>query len=269
VLIGIPTSVTGWGVLSVASGSWMVFRGIDQTLTATLNIVEQKPGTPTMTQLWFTEITGSQTAGAVIPLLLDLTAGFGGGFAAARGTTALARSRWATPASASQGYTGARTLLNPNALTQAEADRLYAWVRSLDAETNIATVARYTGVPVQVVRSVRQHIFFEEHLLPSGADGTGRLVMRRFDADQGIAAWWQAATKGRIPKAELERVHAIFAHEYVERALMRSGMLYLQYPPFQYPGAHPLSPLFPNTRPGTPVYPLGVGPWDHLQRYGL
>jgi hypothetical protein len=173
------------------------------------------------------------------------------------------------PAAGRTAYTGARTLPNPNALTQAEAEQIYGWVRGLDAETNIATVARNTGVPEQVVRSVRQHVFFEEHLLPTGADGTGRLVMRRFDADQGIAAWWKAATEGGIPKAELERVQAIFAHEYVERALMRSGMPYLHYhPPFQYPGAHPLSPLFPNTRPGTPVYPPGVGPWDHLQRYG-
>lgn len=85
--------------------------------------------------------------------------------------------------------------------------------------TNIATVARNTGIPEQVVRSVRQHVFFDEHSL---LDGT----VRRFDADGGVAVWWKAATGGGIPQAELERVQLLFAHEYVERCLIQSGMPY-------------------------------------------
>jgi hypothetical protein len=153
-------------------------------------------------------------------------------------------------------YTGARRLIDPATVTQQEAEAIYAWIRGLDEETNIATVARNTGMPEQVIRSVRQHIFFEEHTLLDGS-------VARFTADEGIATWWKAATEGGIPKAELERVQLLFAHEYVERSLMQSGMPYRLSETGVPMGAHELSPLVPNMQPGTPLYRPGVGPWDH------
>ena len=68
-------------------------------------------------------------------------------------------------------YTGVRRLIDPITVRQQEAEAIYGWIRGLDAETNIATVARNTGMPEQVIRSVRQHVFFEEHTLLDGSVG--------------------------------------------------------------------------------------------------
>src|SRR5262249_35395381 len=123
-------------------------------------------------------------------------------------------------------------------------------------------------MPEQVIRSIRQHIFFEEHQLLDKK--LGRLVLSRFTPDEGIAAWWEAATKGGIPKAELERVQLLFSHEYVERSLMKSGLPYRNYGPggVELPGgAHDLAPKIPNLDPGAPLYTLpGEGPWSHWNK---
>jgi hypothetical protein len=94
---------------------------------------------------------------------------------------------------------------------------------------------------------------------------SGRLVRSRFTPDAGIAAWWEAATTGKIPRAELERAQILFSHEYVERSLMRSGLPYRFFGSdgIELPGgAHNLAPLIPNLDPGTALYSIpGQGPW--------
>lgn len=155
--------------------------------------------------------------------------------------------------------TGARQLRDPTTMSLREAEATYQWIRGLDAETNIVTVARNTEMPQQVIRSIRQHIFFEEHLM---LDGT----TSRFVADEGIATWWKMATQGRIPTAELERVQGLFSHEYIERSLMRSGIPYRLHESGFPRGAHELAPAVPNLLPGRPLYRPGIGPWSHLEQ---
>ena len=120
-------------------------------------------------------------------------------------------------------------------------------------------------MPERIIGSVRQHVFFDEHLLLD--DVTGKMVSRRFAADEGIASWWKAASTGGIPQSELERVQLLISHEYIERALMKSGLPYRQFGAggIELPtGAHNLSLKIPNLEPGTPLYLRpNEGPWSH------
>lgn len=79
-------------------------------------------------------------------------------------------------------YTGARQLPKGGGSLGTEAT--YEWIRNLPAQTNIETVARNTGLPDWYVESIRNHIFFDEHLLPNEA---GIVGMNRFTPDPEIA----------------------------------------------------------------------------------
>ena len=162
-----------------------------------------------------------------------------------------------------EAVTGARIL---DRVPSKKAEEIYHWIRGLNPETNIKTVARNTGLPEWYIAKIRQHIFFEEHLL---TDATGKMVRRRFDADEMIATWWKAASTGGIPKAELERVRLLFAHEYVEHALMRSGQPYRRFGKSgnELPdSAHRWAPKVPEPGPGGPLYMPGDGPWKHWDK---
>jgi hypothetical protein len=120
-------------------------------------------------------------------------------------------------------------------------------------------------MPEQVVRGVRQHVFFDTHQVPN-ANGVG-FTMRRFDPDPEIARWWQAATEGGIQRAELPNVQRLFSHEYVEHALERSGVPYMSinHPdgiPIHPNSAHYMSPLIGDIAPGTRL-PPDFDVWSH------
>src|SRR5205085_361547 len=104
----------------------------------------------------------------------------------AKGATALSEEVAASARLGGASATGARIL---ERVASQEAEAIYAWIRGLDAEANVAAVARNTGLPVWYIRKIRQHVFFEEHLL---SDAAGTLVRQRFAADDMIATWWKA-----------------------------------------------------------------------------
>ena len=75
-------------------------------------------------------------------------------------------------------HTGARTI--DAVTTSKQAESIYSWIRGLDSAANVKAVARNTGLPEWYVAKIRQHVFFEKHLLPSIDDPT-KLVLRNLE----------------------------------------------------------------------------------------
>lgn len=150
------------------------------------------------------------------------------------------------------GETGAGT--RP---TSAEAETIYERIRGATGDT--AAVARNTGIPEGALRRIRQHVFMKKHRLFDPAQG--KEVERRFDADENIAYLWQEAMRRKLGPEELAEFRRLMAHEFVEAALMRSGMPYraadswVQQPDGSWVsqpssgGAHDLAPHVDPNRP--------------------
>lgn len=102
--------------------------------------------------------------------------------------------------------TGARTLIVAQYLArEAEAERAYEAIRATD---DVAAIARNTGMRVQKIARIKNHLFNDVHPRSGG--------MARFDADADIAEAWQRLHSG----SQLPRDIDLLNHEYFESKVM-------------------------------------------------
>src|SRR5262249_26279337 len=131
-------------------------------------------------------------------------------------------------------------------------------------------ISQSAGIPEDVVRSVRRHLFLDTHEI---AVGPGQTIRSRFTADPEIAELWTRATGRGAPLTPEETAvfRRIVAHEYVEHAMMKHGGYpyrsadtrawiqeggeWIYRPTPEAFGAHDLAP-----RPGFPHDPYGHYP---------
>ena len=151
-----------------------------------------------------------------------------------------------------RGTSGARDV-NPLQM-DAEAVRVYEELRTRSerqVRTEIAAIARHSGIPQRVLRVVRRHLFIEMHDLPVGPL---RVIRQRFDPFYDIAEIWRKAEQGPLTPTERAHFDALVAHEYVEARLMQMGMPYrsphpdafledISMPTAGQFGAHDVAPL--------------------------
>ena len=139
-----------------------------------------------------------------------------------------------------------------------ETEAAYNAIRNVGMD-DISTVARNTGLSVDDVTKLKNHLFFDEHLLPQ--DGGQAFRLMRFEADDEIAYAWKVAQQGELTSAQKTWFQQLKNHELGERALMDQGI------PYRYleswdpvrgfftgspKGAHELAPVQPayGTFPG-------------------
>ena len=150
-------------------------------------------------------------------------------------------------------------------LSDAKAEALYEQIRGLQGD--VQAIARNTGIPEEVVSSVRQHLFFDKHLLEPAQ---GVFEYRRFDADDLIGQLWMKAVDGKLTPVQAKQFERIVAHEYVERGLMKTGVPYRsshpdawktgRYDPTpQAHGAHDIAPVTNVNSPPFSHWPDKIG----------
>ena len=96
------------------------------------------------------------------------------------------------------------------------AESRYAAIREMSDD--VSTISKNTGIPEQVISSVKQHTFMDFHDV---AIRQGITRNMRFTADPEIAHYWLKAVDGNLSKAESLQFENLMAHEYVESALMK------------------------------------------------
>ena len=90
----------------------------------------------------------------------------------------------------------------------AYAKRAYEEIRNKNAESDIAKVAKNSGLSKEEVAKVRNHLFFTEHYLEKG--------FVRFDESAEIANAWEALEQGRPTALDIMMIK----HELEELTLM-------------------------------------------------
>jgi len=113
-----------------------------------------------------------------------------------------AESRAAVSGTISQ--TGARTVAQALA-REAKAERAYEAIRATD---DIAAIAKNTGMSVQKIGRIKNHLFVAAHPRSGG--------MARFDADADIAEAWQRLHSGNYLPHDIDLLN----HEYFESKFM-------------------------------------------------
>jgi hypothetical protein len=108
------------------------------------------------------------------------------------------------PATGAGGFTG-------------PADAAYDAIRA--STTDVEAIARNTGIKAKNIQKVKDHLFYEEHLLDRYADMGEPGVMQRFDSDAGIAAAWKRLADGNFTEADLQ----LLRHETAEAWYMRKN----------------------------------------------
>ena len=94
------------------------------------------------------------------------------------------------------------------------AARYYEEIRH--RKTDVAAIAKNTGISVDVVESIKQHIFYMKYDLGEDED-------RRFDPSYDMAVSWQRLIDGNnIHEMDIVMLH----HESLEYELMSGGMCY-------------------------------------------
>lgn len=128
-------------------------------------------------------------------------------------------------------------------------EQKYANIRQMSDD--VTQISSLLGISEYIVSAVRSHIFIEEHDI---AVGQGQVERSRFAADPEIAELWISAIRGTLSGDDLYTFKRIFAHEYIEQALMKRGLPfrsshpeawkngYNKATPKHY-GAHDLAPL--------------------------
>jgi hypothetical protein len=108
--------------------------------------------------------------------------------------------------------------------------RIYDRIRADVGDTD--RIAERTGVSVDVLDRIKEHIFMREHDV---AVGPGEVRRGRFTPMTTIAEWWIQAQKGEIGSEELPAFRRWLAHESVESLLIEWGMPYLSSDPAAFP----------------------------------
>lgn len=90
------------------------------------------------------------------------------------------------------------------------ADELYASIRA--SNTDVASIAENTGIKASNIGKVKDHLFYNEHLLDRyeslGVPG----VMQKFDSNADIAAAWKRLESGAFVEADKQ----LLRHETAE-----------------------------------------------------
>lgn len=90
----------------------------------------------------------------------------------------------------------------------AYAKRAYEEIRKKNAKSDIAKVAKSSGLTTEEVEKVRNHLFFAEHKLTKG--------LSRFDESPEIANAWEALEQGRPKPLDI----MLIKHELEELTIM-------------------------------------------------
>lgn len=103
------------------------------------------------------------------------------------------------------------------------ADELYEQIRR--DETDVIEIARWTGLKAVNIARVKNHLFYQEHLLDSYEELGIPAIVARFDSDQAIAESWRRLKNGTFSASDLR----LLRHEIAEAWYMRKhGASYLK-----------------------------------------
>jgi hypothetical protein len=106
------------------------------------------------------------------------------------------------------GQTGAGFSTEP-------ADKAYEIIR--DSTTDVFSIAQNTGIKASNIQKVKDHLFYQEHLLDRYVDLGIPAEMQRFDSDMAIAKIWKRLENGTYTPNDLQ----LLRHEAAESYLMR------------------------------------------------
>jgi hypothetical protein len=95
------------------------------------------------------------------------------------------------------------------------SDRAYERIR--ESTTDVHSIAKNTGIKPSNIQKVKDHLFYEEHLLDRYVDLGIPAEMRRFDSDLAIANAWKRLENGTYTPSDLQ----LLRHEAAESYLMR------------------------------------------------
>ena len=95
------------------------------------------------------------------------------------------------------------------------ADEAYDAIRASSGDVN--AIAQNTGIKPQNIQKVKDHVFYNEHLLDRYVDYGEPAVMGRFDSDLGQANAWKRLESGTHTPADLQ----FLRHEAAEAHLMQ------------------------------------------------
>lgn len=120
------------------------------------------------------------------------------------------------------GRQGGRSGLAPGRLAQTgsgnfsgSADDLYDAIRA--SSSDVADIAKHTGLKPSNVQKVKDHLFYNKHLLDRYADQGIPGYMGRFDSDIGQANTWLRLSSGKGTAADMQ----LLRHEAAEAWFMR------------------------------------------------
>jgi hypothetical protein len=106
------------------------------------------------------------------------------------------------------GQTGAGFFTEP-------ADKAYELIR--ESTTDVSSIAQHTGIKASNIQKVKDHLFYQEHLLDRYVDLGIPAEMQRFDSDMAIAKIWKRLENGTYTPNDLQ----LLRHEAAESYLMR------------------------------------------------
>ena len=124
------------------------------------------------------------------------------------------------------------------------AEQQYDAIRAL-YRSDIESVASNTGLSVAEVTAMKKHLFYGKH--QRFAPEVGKVIRKRFDANDEIAEAWILAQNGPLNARQQQWFRQLADHELAERTMMGQGM------PFQDLSA----------------WQRVNGQWEHVFREGL
>jgi hypothetical protein len=106
---------------------------------------------------------------------------------------------------------------NPNSIRAHEFFRLEEKAKIIYDQhramtTDVDKIAANTGVPRAMIQRIKNHVFYEDHILHDGE----RFVIKKFDPNIDMAEAWQRLVDGSFKKADL----MMLKHEYAESLIM-------------------------------------------------
>ncbi|MCL4229378.1 hypothetical protein KJZ61_01660 [Candidatus Dependentiae bacterium] len=106
---------------------------------------------------------------------------------------------------------------NPNSISAHEFFRLEEKAKIIYDQhramtTDVDKIAANTGVPRAMIQRIKNHVFYEDHILHDGE----RFVIKKFDPNIDMAEAWQRLVDGSFKKADL----MMLKHEYAESLIM-------------------------------------------------
>ena len=97
------------------------------------------------------------------------------------------------------------------------ADEAYNAIRA--STTDVAEIARSTGLKAENIQKVKDHLFNQQHLLDRYVKQGVPAELRRFHSDIGIAQAWERLRTGKHTAADLQ----LLKHETAEAWYMRKN----------------------------------------------